>query len=165
MTFTPTVKSSPLFSDSAAKLHSACRGRAPPNTYLAHAYLELCSWYLMEKIIIILIYSLLINRSLHFRPLGNYFPACVDIVSVSPHPNSILAPIGSYGHRTVYVVWVTFSKPIKHYMKDSSMFMLTPMFATEYRHNVTPRYVHSWHGSERKYALLFYVDQLALGTP
>lgn len=102
---------------------------------------------------------------LQYKPVGNYFPSCLDIIDVYPYPHSTLKPVGEYGGYTVYTIQVTFSKAITLYTrKELSTFILTPLLTTE-NLDVSTEYIQSWHGSERKYVLFFHVNHTELGTP
>lgn len=117
-------------------------------------------------IFLVVVYTLSADKSmLQYNPVGNYFPSCVDIIDIYPVSHSILKPVGKNGGYTVYSVQVTFSKAITaDTLKELSTFILTPLLTTE-TIDTSTEYVQSWRGSERKYAILFYVNKTSLDTP
>lgn len=107
---------------------------------------------------------LVILPTIQYKPVGNYFPSCLEIIDVYPYPHSTLKPVGDYGSTTVYSIQVTFSKAISSYTrKRLSTFILTPLLSEESR-DVSTKFVKSWRGSERKFSLLFHVNQTGLNT-
>lgn len=102
-------------------------------------------------------------KDFQYMPVGNYFPACVDVENVYPYSHSVLKPIGKHGGFSVYAIQVTFSKTIASALSLERVpkFKLTPVLSAGFGISY-----YNWrYLNERKVAVFFHVNMTSMGTP